>query len=499
MRDQGIRHVELHVSLAGRTRLRAEIYQQVRRAILDGRLRPGDALPPTRELARRLSVSRNTVEVAYERLAGEGFVISRVGAGTYVSEGSAARTPSTSTAGKAGALQPRPVWRHIPVSTAFVERFRFDFRTGLPDASLFPLKTWRRMVARELRSDSFSSGVYAQPAGHLGLREGIARHIGTSRGVEVSAADIVITSGAQQALDVIARTLIAPGDAVAVEDPGYQPPRRLFLSLGARVVGVPVDHEGIRVDRLPRRCRLVYVTPSHQYPLGIPMSLVRRHALLDWAKRRNAVIVEDDYDSEFRFGGRPLEPLKTLDDSGRVIYVGSFSKTMLPTLRLGFLVAPPSLVDATHRAKFVADWHTSMLMQAALARFIDDGAYALHLRRMSNVYRERHAILTSTLQRDFARELELWPSTNGLHVAAVARGVSKAELDVWSARLGDAGVGVQRLAMFRVDRPAVPGFALAYGAIATRDITEGLRLVRECLDAARRPRPLAKRPAAARV
>ena len=209
------------------------------------------------------------------------------------------------------------------------------------------------------------------------------------------------------------------------------------------------------------------------------MSLSRRRALLNWAERHGAAIVEDDYDTEFRYSGRPLEPLQTLDATGRVIYVGSFSKTMLPTLRLGFLVAPASVRHAIHHAKFVTDWHTPLLTQLALAEFIDDGAFARHVRRMSSVYRERRALLTSTLERDLAREFEIWPSTNGLHVAAVARHAKNKQVDAWAADLAHASVGVQQLAMFRIDRPAVPGFAFGFGAISLDGIAEGLRRVCE--------------------
>ena len=275
-----------------------------------------------------------------------------------------------------------------------------------------------------LRSSETTAGVYEHPAGHRDLRVAIARHIGISRGIRASADDIIVTNGTQQALDVLARVLLAPGDGIAVEDPSYGPPRQLFKALGIRVVGVPVDRQGLVVDALPRGIRAVYVTPSHQYPLSVTMTLPRRQALLAWAERNNAAIIEDDYDSEFRFGGRPLEPLQTLDAKGRVVYVGSFSKTMLPTLRLGFLVTPPSLRAALHKAKFVSDWHSSTLAQAALARFIDEGAFARHVRRVSAIYRERHQILADAISRDFAEHLELIPSTTGLHLTALARRMS---------------------------------------------------------------------------
>jgi GntR family transcriptional regulator/MocR family aminotransferase len=322
--------MELHVSLVGRKHLSREIYRQLRGAIIEGRLRPREALPPTRELAERLRVARNTVTVAYDRLAGEGFVTSRVGAGTFVSAHVTVARPPTrgkreSTAGK-GALQPRAMWAAFPLPGAFERTAEFDFRVGLPDSVLFPYKAWRRLTARALRDEAEGRILYGHPAGHAPLRAAIARHIAISRGVVTAADDVTVTNGTQQALDVIARAMIEPGDTVVVEDPGYPVPRRLFESLGARVVGVPVDREGLVVDALPRRARLVYVTPSHQYPLGVAMSLARRLALLAWADRHRVAIVEDDYDSEFRFSDRPIEPLYLLDAARRVIYVGTFSR-----------------------------------------------------------------------------------------------------------------------------------------------------------------------------
>ena len=433
-----------HVSLVGRKNLSGEIYRQVRHAILDRRLQPGDRLPPSRELARSLVVARATVTVAYERLAAEGFVAVRQGAGTFVSELEAHARRDKTTHRSGGVLQPRQIWQSIVLPPmvlppAFDKLARFDFRTGLCDASLFPDTEWRRAVTRALRASTTTAGVYEHPAGHGDLRAAIVRQIGISRGVEASADDIIITNGTQQALDLLARALLAPGDGIAVEDPGYGPPRQLFKALGIRVLGVPVDREGLIVDALPRGIRAVYVTPSHQYPLSVTLTLPRRQALLAWAERNNAAIIEDDYDSEFRFEGRPLEPLQTLDTKGRVVYVGSFSKTMLPTLRLGFLVTPPSLRAALHKAKFVSDWHSSILAQAALARFIDDGAFARHVRRMTATYRERHKMLADAVSRDFADHLELVPSTTGLHLTALARRMSADQIAAVARRAPNAG------------------------------------------------------------
>jgi GntR family transcriptional regulator/MocR family aminotransferase len=470
----------LHVTLDGHGNLSGEIYRQIRRTILTGQLRPGDRLPPSRELARMLAVARATVTTAYEQLAAEGFVTSRTGSGTFVAETGVRTGRRVARTSSEGSLRPLPTWKAIKMPIVFEAPVPFDFRTGLPDASLFPHRTWRRLVSGALRSGDAASPYYGQPAGHRSLREAIARHVGISRGVEASADDVIITTGTQQALDLLARVLLAPGDLIAVEDPCYVPPPRLFRSHGARVVGVPVDDEGLVVDALPRHARVVYVTPSHQYPLGMAMTLARRSALLAWAERNNSTVIEDDYDSEFRFDGRPLEPLWTIDARGRVIYVGSFSKTMLPRLRLGFLIAPPSLMPALHTAKFMADFHTSTLEQIALARFIDDGGFARHVRKASRVYRERHAMIAETIERDFAPYLELVPSATGLHLAALARTASADDISAVAQRAAAKGVVFYPLSSLAVGAKARAGILLGYGAIAAEQIPEGMRRLRRC-------------------
>ena len=323
-----------------------------------------------------------------------------------------------------------------------------------------------------------AAGLYEHPAGNRDLRAAIARHIGISKSVSGSVDDIIVTNGTQQALDIIA-PLLEPGDVVAVEKPGYLPPKRLFRALGARVVGVPVDSDGLVVEALPAEARMVYVTPSHQFPLGMAMSLSRRRALLACAERRNAVVVEDDYDSEFRFSGRPLEPLQTLDTTGRVVYVGTFSKTLLPTLRLAFMVVPPSLREATYKAKFVTDWHTATIAQHALARFIDEGAFARHIRKLSRIYSERHEMLTEGIRSNFGDYLDLVPSSTGLHIAAYARTASLGDIEAIASQAFDLGVAIQS---FPLEGKPQAGIMLGYGAIETAQIAEGLRRLRSCFD-----------------
>jgi len=383
--------MDLHVSLTRPGRLAADVYEQLRAAILDGRLRAGERLPATRELAERLAVSRNTVLDAYARLTAEGFLAGRIGAGTFVT----ATQPVQRAATPASPLRPRPPWRALAWRPAERRGIARDFSVGAPDPALFPWDEWRRLVARRQRrpGNRRDGGGYAPPEGDAGLRAAIARHVGLSRSVRAGADDVLITSGAQQAFDLIARVLLEPHACVAVEDPGYPPAQLAFRAHGARVVPVPVDAEGLDVAALPREAKLVYVTPSHQFPLGTPMSLARRLALLAWAERHRAAIVEDDYDSEFRFDGRPLEPLHSLDRSGRVLYVGTFSKVLLPALRLGFVVAPAPLVPALRTARALADSHGAVAPQLALRELIDDGLFARHLRRLVRSYRERRDAL----------------------------------------------------------------------------------------------------------
>ncbi|HEU5156771.1 MAG TPA: PLP-dependent aminotransferase family protein [Streptosporangiaceae bacterium] len=492
--------MDFHVSLDGQGDLSGRIYRQLLDAVLDGRLRPGERLPPTRRLAGHLDVSRNTVSLAYERLIAEGFLVARVGAGTFVRaeplRGARPARPSgparQAPAGRG--VRPRGVWRSVLASAAVPEppaapegaaAPTYNFRAGVPDTGLFPLQTWRRLVAGELRSAAVrSAGGYGGPAGHAGLRAAIARYAGLSRSVRAGADDVLVTRGAQQAFDLIGRVLIEPGMCVAVEEPGYPQVRLLFRTLGARVAAVPVDAEGLDVTAIPAAARLVYVTPSHQFPLGTPMSLERRAALLEWAERRGAVVIEDDYDSEFRFADRPLEPLQSLDRGGRVIYVGSFSKTMLPMLRLGYLVAPASLRPALRAAKRLADWQGEFTTQAALARFIDDGLLARHVRKAARHYAARHERIGTALRRDLCDWLAPVPSIAGLHVCARLRPDVRVDMAEVLRRADAAGVAVEDLARYCAETPQ-PGLVLGYGAIPLERIDQGLRRLAACFASGR--------------
>jgi GntR family transcriptional regulator/MocR family aminotransferase len=469
---------DFHVSLDGRGHVTRQLYRQIRDAVMEGRLRPGEPLPSSRELAARLDISRTTVVVTYERLRAEGFVNSRVGAGTFVSDDVQPLSPVPTVPSP---LKPRPLWDAIPqmpdLSAVHAE---FDFRPGVPDSGRFPFAAWRARVARQLRHRTVGNGAHIDAAGHPELRAAIARHLGISRGVRATAEDVFVTSGSQQAIDLVARVLLEPGDVVAVEDPGYSPARRAFQAHGCRVAGVPVDADGLVVEAFPERTRLAYVTPSHQYPLGMAMSMTRRQALLDWARRVDASILEDDYDSEFRYGGRPLEPLRSLDPTGRVIYIGSFSKVMLPTLRLGFALVPAPLHTAFRKAKNVTDWHTAVPVQAAAAQLIDDGLLAQHIRRMRRVYAQRHDRILAILARDFAAELTPVRSAGGLHLSAFLDGREPPADSVIADRACAQGVAILPLSGRYFDTPPRAGLLIGYGATSADRIDEGLARLRAC-------------------
>jgi GntR family transcriptional regulator/MocR family aminotransferase len=303
----------------------------------------------------------------------------------------------------------------------------FDFAVGLPDKGEFPFEIWRRLSARALRVLSKTPAAYAEPQGRESLRKAVSAHVSYARAVSCSADDVVITSGAQQAFDLLARILVTSNKSVvALEDPGYPPMRRAFEALGARIAPVPVDSQGIQVDRIPPTARIICVTPSHQFPLGVPLSMERRKALLELARRRGAAIIEDDYDGEFRYGGRPIDALQTLDSEQCVFYVGTFSKSLFPALRLGYVVTPPWARHALIAAKQDSDWHCAVLPQDTLASFIAEGHLARHVRKMRRIYGERREVMLEAVWRHLEGRLEVLQSEGGLHIACTLNGVRRA-------------------------------------------------------------------------
>jgi GntR family transcriptional regulator/MocR family aminotransferase len=392
----------------GRPR-KAQLYEQLRAAIVDGRLRPGDRLTPSRTVAADLRISRATVTEAYGRLTAEGYVEGRSGGGSVVSAAPTLIRP------RAASAVLEPTRRAAGVAPSVLDPAAdvpFDLRPGRLDPTLFPVAAWRRCVLRTL---DHAPGQYGDPAGTPELRAALANWVARSRGLAARPEDIVVTSGAGHALDLVARVLADPGAAVAVEEPGYPPAVNVLRSQGLRVVGVPVDQHGIVVEAIPPRVRLVYVTPSHQYPLGMVMARRRRLELLRWAARCGAAVVEDDYDSEFRHTARPLEPLQLLDRDGRVVYLGTFSKSLSPALRIGFLLAPRTLLPAVCAARQAVDWCPPPATQKALTQFIVDGYLDQHLRRNRRVYARRHRMMRQALDRFLPAGHRRLPAEAGLH------------------------------------------------------------------------------------
>ncbi|HEX5505564.1 MAG TPA: PLP-dependent aminotransferase family protein [Thermomicrobiales bacterium] len=410
-----------------------QLYERLRGQILTGRLDAGARLPSTRTLAGTLGVSRSTTALAYDLLLQEGYVESRVGDGTRVARLRAQPLWPAS----APPPTPAPPHRGSPVSRrgraladlpypeiVAVREGGADenpFRISQPDVAHFPYATWGRLVARHARHSLPDAALYQQALGHAPLQAAIAAHVGLARGVRCAPEQVVITAGAQGALALVAQVLLDPGDPVWLEDPGYTGARGALLAAGAAPIPVPVDREGLDVAvgrRLCPHARLAVVTPSHQFPTGVTMSLRRRLALLAWAGEADAWIVEDDYDSEYRFGGRPLEALHGLDDAGRVLYVGTFSKVLFPALRLGYLVAPPGLLPAVLAARRFVDIHPPILEQLALADFIAEGHFARHLRRMRPLYQARRDALVEALQAELGGLLDVVVPQAGLNLAA---------------------------------------------------------------------------------
>ncbi len=468
---------ELHLVLpprGSRERLKA-LHHQLREAIRSGRLAAGMQLPATRELARLLAVSRNTAIAAYELLLAEGYLQVRHGAGTFVAPLRALPAPVPQRAPDARTLL-HPAWRAAAqtLRTADAPRWTLDLRVGRPDIRPFPFDVWRRLNARALRGLAHGPADYGAPQGEPALRAAIAAHVSFARAVACTADDVVVTAGAQQAFDLLARVLVVPGRTrVAFEEPGYPPARAAFVAAGARAAAVPVDADGLVVRRLPPDARVVLVTPSHQFPLGVTLSAQRRAELLAFARERDAVVVEDDYDGEFRFGGRPLDALCTLDADGRVFYVGTFSKSLFPGLRMGFIVAPRWARDALAAARQCSDWHGALPLQQALADFIAEGHLARHVRRMRRLYAQRREALLQAIARHAGGLLHPVGAPAGLHLAAaLAPGLDAEQVTAQAARLG---IGVEPLARYAQDGRGWNGLVLGYGLADARDIETALR------------------------
>ncbi|MEP7216405.1 MAG: PLP-dependent aminotransferase family protein [Anaerolineaceae bacterium] len=463
--------------------------EAIREAILSARFRPGEKLPPTRTLAANLSLARNTVLEAYEQLIAEGYLTARHGSGTFVARDLPDRTfrvPQPASLADPGHREPSHRMsafgrRVLEVETDFAVPHRpdrrqsdYEFRYGTPSLDEFPIDAWRTLTKRVLDYPPAELMGYGPTEGLPALRESLARYLQRSRGVRCTADQVIIVNGSQQALDLATRVMIDPGDRMVMEEPGYLGARAAFKSAGAEVIPVRCDEDGIIVKEMPLDARAAYVTPSHQFPLGCVMSASRRLELLAWAEASDAVIIEDDYDSEFRYEGRPLAALQGLDDGGRVIYTGTLSKVLLPALRLGYMVAPPRLQPAVVGAKWLTDRHVALLYQAVLALFIDEGHFERHLRRMRKLYERRRSALLESFETEFGDRVEITGTESGMHVLVRIEGVDDSGGFISQAR--EMGVGVySAVPYYALTPPTGATFLMGYSSVTENGIREGIR------------------------
>ena len=470
-----------------------QLYVTLRDLILAGGFAVGERLPASRTLARDLGLSRTTVIEAFDRLTAEGLIESRVGAGAFVSKALQAVRPRLQAApagdrdGGGDAKPPRLSRAMTLAVSRFAERQRLPsaaraFTTALPAFEVFPMAQWARLAAKHWRSQRNEVMGYGAPFGHAPLRQAIALHLRANRGIACEAEQVFIVGGAQQAFHLIGTTLLDPGDKVWFENPGAIGARNSLIAAGAELVPVPVDEQGLRVAeglRLSPQFRLAFVTPSHQQPLGTVMSLERRFALLHAAEQAGAWIIEDDYDGEFSFGGAPLPTLKSVDTTGLVIYVGTFSKSLFPSLRLGYLLVPPALVDTLNSimSKLLHGAPTST--QAVVAEFIDEGHFAAHLRRMRRIYAERHEALCRAAQRELAGALDIVPSHSGLHTIGRLRGERSEQRVVAAAEQRE--ITVSPIARFAIAPVNVRGLVLGFGGVSPAQIEAGVQVLADVL------------------
>jgi GntR family transcriptional regulator/MocR family aminotransferase len=484
----------MFIKISNDGQLYRQVYESLRESILAGRLKPGARLPSTRSLAREIGLSRNTVMLAYDQLMAEGYLTGQIGSGTYVAaqlpdemlcahrptqNSSQQKKRATARLSAFGERLAKDLSIYSSVNIARQHAIRWDFRYGLPSVAEFPHEIWRRLLARRARAASLRTLNYGSAAGYQPLREALADYLRRHRAVACDAEQILIVNGSQQAIDLIARVLLDPGDRVIIEEPHYQGARKILQAIGARLIAVDVDNEGLITSHLPT-ARFAYITPSHQFPTGAVMSLTRRLALLAWAENADAYLVEDDYDSEYRYDGRPIEAVQGLDRAERVIYVGTFSKVLFPSLRVGYLVLPKSLIEIFTAAKWLSDRHTATLEQEVLADFIREGHFERHLRRSRARNAARRNALLAALTEHLGDSVEISGANAGIHLLIWLKGVTGAHniqkaTSALIERAEQAGIGIYSIAPYYLNPPNRVGLIIGYAALTEREIRAGIK------------------------
>jgi GntR family transcriptional regulator / MocR family aminotransferase len=471
--------------------LHRQIYDALRAAIVNRSLGPGQLIPSTRALAFELGISRIPVLNAYSQLLAEGYFETQVGAGTFVSRSMPDQAfPSEKRGFSQRRTHSGP--RHVARSASLLPRYKREpwvgrhgaFNVSQPALEAFPLRVWAKLVARHSRNPLASSLQYGDPMGLRQLREAIATYLRTSRAVRCDAQQIMIVSGSQQALDLAARVLLSPGSAVWVEEPGYWLARHVLAAADCRIVPVPVDSEGLDVSAGIQRCRAAraaFVAPSHQYPLGVTMSASRRLQLLDWARHVGSWIIEDDYDSEFRYESKPVASLQGLDYTSRVIYIGTFSKVLFPSVRAGYVVVPEDLVDSFVAMRHAMDVSPPHLFQAVLTDFIVEGHFSRHIRKMRMLYGERRNKLVESLERELGGALQVLGDSAGMHLTVtLPKGLQDQKISI---RAAQEGLWLWPLSPSYLGKASQHGFILGFGSTTTEEIPAAIRYLLSLLDA----------------
>lgn len=473
----------LEASSGAQLALSTRVYRAIRSAILDASLQVGDRLPSTRALAGDLAISRSTAEAAYAQLEAEGYLTRNVGDGTYVNAAVAGPAPKRS---RAPAVTDARMQEHalskrgqtiLALGGCIDPREARSFSAGMPDLDSFPLAIWQRLLMRHARANAGAWMRYGDQQGLPQLREAIAQYLALSRGVSCDADQVIVLTSSQQALVLIATIMLDTGDQVWMEEPGYRGAQTAFSAAGARLAAVPVDADGICVEQgiaMAPRARLAYVTPSHQYPLGVSMSLARRLQLIAWAQRNDSWIVEDDYDSEFHYDARPIAAIHGLAQHQRVLYTGTFSKVMFPGLRIAYLVVPKPMVQAFITARSHLDGHSAPLPQAVLADFIQDGHFMVHVRRMRELYRARRDIFMEEMQRHLAHRLTPQSCQGGLQAACLLNDQRLSDKRI-AGKAAAAGLDLPLLSRLYWDDPKRSGFVMGFSALAPGRIRDGVR------------------------